>query len=78
METKRTHRDLLPKDACSSLMMKHILTHSLDDVVFDDRTYPGDGYAWCLKTCREVGPDDEVVRAHTCRPGRPCWEGFEG
>lgn len=78
MEKTRTHRDLLPKDACTSLMMKHILTHSLDDKVFDDRTYPGDGYAWCMKTCREVGPDDEVVRAATCRRGRPCWEGFEG
>ncbi len=78
MDTKRTHRDLLPKDVCPSLMMKHILTHSLDDAVFDDRTYPGDGYAWCLKTCREVGPDDEVVRADKCRPGRPCWAGIEG
>ena len=41
-----THRDLLPENMCPSLMMKHILTHSLDDVVYDDRDYPGDGYYW--------------------------------
>jgi hypothetical protein len=71
----RTHRDLLDKDVCSSFMMKHILTHSLDEPVFDDRQHPGDGYAWCLRTCRDVGPDDEIVRASACRPGRACHEG---
>ncbi len=77
MDNKRTHRDLMPKDVCPSFMMKHILTHSMDDVVFDDRQHPGDGYAWCMKTCRDVGPDDELVRASTCRQGRACWEGLE-
>ena len=33
MDNKRTHRDLMPKDVCPSFMMKHILTHSMDDVV---------------------------------------------
>lgn len=77
MHDKRTHRDLLPKDVCPSFVIKHMLTQSLDDEIFDDRKHPGDGYAWCLQTCREVGPDDEVVAAHSCRRGRPCWQGFE-
>ena len=77
MDKKRTHRDLLPKDVCPSFMMKHILTQSLDDEVFDDRQHPGDGYAWCTKTCRDVGPDDELVRASACRPGRACHEGIQ-
>ncbi|HLU37819.1 MAG TPA: hypothetical protein VK081_00445 [Planctomycetota bacterium] len=77
MDDKRTHRDLLPKDVCPSFVMKHILTASLDEVVFDERTHPGDGYAWCLKTCRDVGPDDELVRAQSCRPGRACFDGPE-
>jgi hypothetical protein len=77
MDTKRTHRHLLPKDLCSSFMMKHILTHSLDEVIEDDRQTPGDGYAWCLRTCRNVGPDDELVRPSACRTGRACFEGPE-
>lgn len=77
MDKKRTHRDLLPKDVCPSFVIKHMLTQSLDDEIFDDRTHPGDGYAWCLKTCREVGPDDDLVGADRCRPGRACWEGPE-
>jgi hypothetical protein len=72
---RRTHRDLLPKDMCPSLMMKHIATHSLDDEVFDDRKVAGDGYYWCLRTCRDVGPDDELVKPHACVPGRLCYRG---
>ncbi len=73
-----THRDLLPKDVCPLLMMKQILVHGLDDVVFDDRRYPGDGYFWCQRTCMQVGPDDELVNVDTCRPGRTCWDGPQG
>ncbi|MEM7203880.1 MAG: hypothetical protein AAF628_26690 [Planctomycetota bacterium] len=75
---KRTHRDLLPRDVCPSFMMKQILTGSLDNVVWDDRTYPGDGYAWCLRTCKDVGPDDTLVRPEDCRPHRGCWDGPRG
>ena len=71
----RTHRDLLPKDVCPLLMMKQILVHGLDDVVFDDRRYPGDGYFWCQRTCTPVGPDDELVNVDRCRPDRVCWDG---
>jgi hypothetical protein len=74
---QRTHRDLLPKDVCPALMMKHILTGDIDAAVFDDRAWPGDGYFWCLNTCTPVGPDDELVNPGRCRAGRSCWEGIE-
>ena len=76
-DTKKplTHRDLIPRGMCPSLMMKQILTNALDDVVWDDRDYPGDGYYWCLCTGRDVGPDDELVVPDTCLPGRRCYEG---
>jgi hypothetical protein len=74
----RTHRDLLPRDVCPALMMKQILVHGLDDRIWDDgRSHPGDGYSWCQKTCTQVGPDDEIVGADQCRPGRACWHGLE-
>ena len=74
----RTHRDLLPPDLCPALMMKQILVHGLDDRIWDDgRTYPGDGYYWCQKTCTQIGPDDELVEVGTCRAGRACWHGLE-
>lgn len=71
----KTHRDLLPQYPCPSLSMKHILTHSLADVVYDDRELPGDGYYWCTRTCTPVGPDDELVSPRTCCPGRACYDG---
>ena len=74
---EKTHRDLLPPDMCPSLMMKQILTHALDDIVWDDRDHPGDGYYWCLDTCKDVGPDDELVNPDACRTGRKCHRGIE-
>ena len=74
-KTKKTHRSLMPRDMCPSLVFKQMLTHGLDDEVHDDRTEPGDGYSWCLRTCRDVGPDDQLVRPSACRPGRACYEG---
>ncbi|MBK8097731.1 MAG: hypothetical protein IPK26_11525 [Planctomycetes bacterium] len=74
-QTQKTHRQLLPRGLCPALLMKHILTHSLDDVVTDERQWPGDGYYWCSKTCTCVGPDDEVVHPKTCLPGRRCYDG---
>ena len=73
-ETK-THEDLLPKDACPSLLMKHILTHGMAEVVHDDRDEPGDGYYWCACTCTTVGPDDELVTPKTCTSRRACYDG---
>lgn len=75
MTTKKTHRDLLPKHACPSLLMKHLLAHGLDDAVHDGRRSPGDGYYWCALTCTCVGPDDEVVHPSRCVPGRSCHDG---
>jgi len=75
MERPKTHRDLLPKDLCPSMLMKHLLTHSLDDRVYDNRESPGDGYYWCAKTCTCVGPDDEIVHPSACVPGRSCHAG---
>lgn len=72
-----THRDLIPFDLCPSLMMKQILTHGLDDPVWDDRQHPGDGYYWCLRTCREIGPDDAVASPEACRSGRACHRGMQ-
>ena len=72
---RKTHRDLLPPDLCPSLMMKQILTGGLDEPIHDDRQWPGDGYYWCLRTCRDVGPDDELVNPGACRGGRGCWDG---
>jgi hypothetical protein len=72
----RTHRDLLPRDTCTSLMFKHILTHGLDEPVRDDRDTPGDGYSWCQRTCTPVGPDDELANPKSCRPSRVCWRGI--
>jgi hypothetical protein len=71
----KTHEDLLPKDLCPSMLMKHLLTHSLGERVYDDRKWPGDGYYWCARTCTCVGPDDEIVHPRDCRPGRKCYEG---
>ncbi len=76
-KAKRTHRDLLGRDFCPSMMMKQILTHALDDVVWDDRQHPGDGYYWCLRTCKDVGPDDQLVNPDRCRPSRSCWCGVQ-
>ena len=73
---QKTHQDLMPQDACPSLLMKHILTHSMADVVYDDREEPGDGYYWCAKTCTTVGPDDELVAPKTCRSSRSCYDGL--
>ena len=70
----KTHRDLLPGSICPSFMMKQILTDSLDQGLFDDREFPGDGYYWCLCTGTPVGPDDELVRPEGCVPGRRCYD----
>lgn len=70
-----THGDLLPKYLCPSLLMKHMLTHSLGDRVYDGRKWPGDGYYWCSRTCTCVGPDDEIVHPKDCQPGRTCYDG---
>ena len=72
---QRTHRSMLPRDLCPAFLMKQILTHSLDDVVHDDRPWPGDGHYWCSKTCTCIGPDDEHVHPGTCRAGRGCYDG---
>ena len=72
---QKTHADLMPKDICPAFLMKHLLTHSLDEPVHDDRRWPGDGYYWCAKTCTTVGPDDSHVHPGTCRPGRSCYDG---
>jgi len=74
---RRTHRDLLPADICPSMMTKQIITNSLDDVIWDDREMAGDGYYWCLRTCKEVGPDDQLVNPDRCRKRRSCWDGVE-
>jgi hypothetical protein len=70
-----THQDLVPRDLCPSMLMKHLLTHSMGERVYDDRKWPGDGYYWCARTCTCVGPDDEIVHPKDCRPGRSCYEG---
>jgi hypothetical protein len=70
-----THEDLLPKHTCPALSMKHILTQSMADVVYDDRLEPGDGYYWCQKTCTPIGPDDELVTPKECSPNRNCYDG---
>ncbi len=70
-----THADLLPRGSCPSLLMKHALTHSMGDQVFDGRSAPGDGYYWCARTCRCVGPDDEVVHPQDCVATRRCYDG---
>ena len=71
----RTHRELLHKHLCPSLAMKQRLTHSLDQQIHDDRTMPGDGHYWCLRTCLLIGPDDELAQPDTCLPGRSCYDG---
>ena len=74
-EAIRTHQDLVPKNLCPSMLMKHLLTHSMGDRVYDNRQWPGDGYYWCARTCTCVGPDDEVVHPKDCQPGRKCYDG---
>ena len=74
METnKKTHRSLIPKGMCPCLVFKQMLTYGLDDEVHDARTEPGDGYPWCLRTCKNVGPDDELrhLRKVTYSSRRP-------
>ncbi len=75
MERITTHRDLLPRDLCPSMLLKHLLTHGLDDRVYDGRASAGDGFYWCSKTCTCVGPDDEIVHPGNCVPGRSCHDG---
>ncbi|GAB4149761.1 MAG: hypothetical protein Fur0037_18160 [Planctomycetota bacterium] len=77
MEPSRptTHSDRMPKDICPALMMKQMLTHSLDEPMALPRPSPGDGYYWCTRTCRPVGPDDELVHPSECRPFRACYDG---
>ena len=72
---KVTHRSLVPRGMCPNLVMKHLLTHQMDEEVRDGRAEPGDGYYWCLRTCTVIGPDDELVRPGRCVPGRACHEG---
>jgi hypothetical protein len=72
---KKTHADLQPRGMCPALLMKQMLTHSMDDEVHDQRRSPGDGYYWCAKTCTPVGPDDELVHPSRCLPQRRCWDG---
>ncbi len=72
-----THRDLVPPGMCPSLMMKQIIIHAMDDTVYDDREFPGDGYYWCLNTCTPIGPDDELAEPGTCGPHRKCYDGPE-
>jgi len=72
---QKTHEDLMPKHPCPAFSMKHILTQSMADVVYDDREEPGDGYYWCQKTCTPIGPDDEMVTPKTCCPERSCYDG---
>ncbi|MBL8726829.1 MAG: hypothetical protein JNM25_00255 [Planctomycetes bacterium] len=72
---KKIRADLMPKDLCPAMVLKHLLTHGLDEEVFGDRRFPGDGYYWCARTCTCVGPDDEVVHPSTCLPGRSCHDG---
>ncbi len=74
---RMTHRDLLPRDICPSLMMKHILTGDIDAPLYDDRGYVGDGYFWCMVTCEPIGPDDELCDPESCRAGRACHEGLQ-
>jgi hypothetical protein len=74
-KTSRTHADLLPKGLCPAFLIKHMLTHSLQDRIYDQRQQAGDGYCWCAKTCTPVGPDDELVAAKSCLPGRSCYDG---
>jgi hypothetical protein len=71
----KTHADLLPKGLCPAFLMKHMLTHSLEDRVWDQRQDAGDGFFWCAKTCTCVGPDDELVEPRRCLPGRSCYDG---
>lgn len=73
---KKTHRDLMPRHVCPKLVIKHILTGDMDNVVWDDRDYPGDGYYWCSNTGEPVGPDDELSEPSGCVPGRECYEGL--
>lgn len=76
MEAKQKIRaDLMPKDLCPSMLLKHLLTHGLDEPVADDRQFPGDGYYWCSRTCTCTGPDDEVVHPSRCLPQRSCYDG---
>lgn len=72
-----THRELCPPDMCPSLMMKQILTSAMDEIVWDDRTHPGDGYYWCLETCKDVGPDDDLVAPEKCVSSRRCHCGVQ-
>ncbi len=74
-QRRPTHRDLVPKGMCPALMMKQKIIHAMDDEIYDDRDYPGDGYYWCLNTCTPIGPDDQLAEPHSCGPDRSCYDG---
>jgi hypothetical protein len=74
-DEQKTRADLMPRHLCPSMLLKHLLTHGLDEPVHDDRQFPGDGYYWCSRTCTCVGPDDEVVHPSRCGPSRACYDG---
>ena len=33
----------------------------------------GSNHCWCYRTMQVVGPDGNMVRPQTCRPGRGCY-----
>ena len=37
-----THADLVPRNLCPSMLMKHLLTHAMGERVYDGRQWPGD------------------------------------
>jgi len=58
---------------CRRLRSRGAYGRSADGSDFRSGTSLLEGY-WCLATQEPVGPDDGLVHAQDCRPGRMCYE----
>ena len=62
-----------PPVACRWLRTRSAYGRSADEATWESGDSPLESY-WCLRTMEATGPDDGLVHAHACRPGRICFE----
>lgn len=57
---------------CRWLRARSAYGRAMDDADWEAGESSVESY-WCLCTMEPVGPDDGLVHAHDCRPGRGCY-----
>jgi len=61
---------------CRWLRSRGAYDQGLDPASLETATTSIDAY-WCLRTMEAFGPDDRLVQAHACHPGRNCFRACE-